>query len=265
MHLKYEPFPGLVGRASWSNGIGRPAFDSIIPNNNVNDDTQRVTASNPELRPQYSNNYDVSVEYYFRGQGMVSVGAFRKKIEDYIESDSSQLVGPGPNNGFDGQYEGYTLVTQRNTGFAEVEGLEFSYQQQLGFLPGWARGFGVQANFTKLNSQGPNRQLSGFLDRTANAGLSFRGFGWDLRLLANWRSEYKTTDSSNPALEQFQKARVFVNWKSRYSISKRVSLFFDVENIFSEPLDNIYAAYPDRVVSVRTFDAKIVFGIEGRL
>jgi TonB-dependent receptor len=265
VHLKYEPFQGMVARASWSNGIGRPAFDSIIPNNNVNDDTQRVTASNPDLKPQYSNNYDLSLEYYFRSQGMVSFGAFRKKIEDYIETDSSQLVPGGPDNGFDGQYEGYTLVTQRNSGFAEIKGLEFSYQQQLSFLPGWARGFGVQANFTKLNTKGPNRELSGFLDRTANGGLSFRGFGFDLRLLANWRSKYKTSNSTNPALEQYQKSRVFVNWKSRYSLSRRLSLFFDVENIFSEPLDNIYAAYPDRVVSLRTFDAKIVFGIEGRL
>jgi iron complex outermembrane recepter protein len=265
VHVKYEPLPGLITRASWSNGIGRPAFDSIIPNNNVNDDAQRVTVNNPSLRPQYSNNYDLSAEYYFRSQGMVSVGAFRKKIKDYIETDSSQVVGSGPNNGFDGQYEGYTLVTQRNGGFAQIDGFEVAYQQQLTFLPGWARGFGVNANFTKLSTEGRNARVSGFLDKTANAGISWRGYGFDLRLLANWRGEYKSSNSTNPALVQFQKDRIFVNWKSRYAVSKRLSLFLDVENVFSEPLDNIYAVYPNRVVSLRTFDAKIVFGIEGRL
>jgi iron complex outermembrane recepter protein len=264
IHLKYQPLPGLVTRASWSNGIGRPRFDSIIPNNNVNDDAARVTASNPNLKPQYSDNYDLSVEYYFPSQGMVSLGAFRKKIEDYIQTDSSQVIGPGPNNGFDGQYEGYTLVTQRNAGFAQIDGIEFSYQQQLSFLPRWGRGFGVQANFTKLKTKGPNRRVAGFLDRTANAGVSFRGFGLDLRLLANWRSKYQSSTSTNPALVQFQKERILVNWKSRYAVSKRTSLYLDVENIFSEPLDNIYALYPDRVVSLRTFSPKIVFGIEGR-
>lgn len=44
-----------------------------------------------------------------------------------------------------------------------------------------------------------------------------------------------------------------------------MSLLFDVENVFGEPLDNIYALYPDRVVSLRTFAPKIVFGVEGRL
>ena len=265
VHVKYEALPGLIARASWSNGIGRPAFDSIIPNNNANDDTMRVTASNPNLKPQYSDNYDVSLEYYFKSQGMISAGVFRKKIKDYIASDSSQIVGSGPNNGFDGEYEGYTLVTRRNIGFANIEGLELSYQQQLTFLPGWARGFGVHANFTKLNTEGPNREIAGFLDKTANAGVSFRRRGFDVRVLVNWRSEYQTTTSANPALIQFQKDRTLTNVKTRYSFSRRFTLFMDVENIFAAPLDNIYALYPDRMVARRPFDPKIVFGMEGRL
>ena len=265
VHLKYEPFAGLVTRASWSNGIGRPAFDSIIPNNTVNDDTQRVTASNPGLKPQYSNNYDLSAEYYFPSQGMVSAGAFRKKIKDYIRTDTGQIIGGGPNNGFDGQYEGYTLTTQVNAGAAQIDGLEVAFQQQLVMLPGWAKGFGVNANFTKLNTKGQNRRLTGFVDRTANGGISWRGYGFDLRVLATWRSEYKTSESTNPALVQFQKARTIVNWKSRYAVSRRLSLFFDVENVFAAPLDNVYAAFPDRVVNLRTFDPKLVFGIDGRL
>jgi len=220
---------------------------------------------NPELRPQYSDNYDLSAEYYFKSQGMVSFGVFRKKIEDYIQSDSSQFVGGGPDNGFDGQYEGYTLVTTINTGFAKIEGYEFSYQQQLSFLPGWARGFGVQANFTKLNTEGPNREVAGFVDETANVGLSWRGRGFDIRALANWRSKYKSTDSANPALVQFQNARTFVNLKSRYAFSQRLGLFVDIENVFGEPLDNIFALYPGRVVNHRSFAPKVVFGIEGRL
>src|SRR5690606_30693647 len=79
VHLKYEFRPGLIARASWSNGIGRPPFDSIIPNNSVNDETLRVSVNNPELRPQYSDNYDLGLEYYFRSQGMVSAGVFRKQ------------------------------------------------------------------------------------------------------------------------------------------------------------------------------------------
>ena len=264
VHLKWEPIRGLVTRASWSNGIGRPAFGNIIPNNSVNDDTQRVTVSNPDLKPQYSDNYDLRIEYYFKSQGMFEVGAFRKKIKDYIRTDSSTIIGSGANNGFEGQYESYNLVTQVNDGFAQIDGFEASYQQQLDFLPAWGRGFGVQANFTKLNTKGPNRQLAGFLDKTANGGVSFRGSGFDIRVLVNWRSKYKTSENANAALVQYQKDRTMVNVKTRYSISNRTMLFFDIENIFSAPLDNIYAVYPDRVMTLRTFAPKVVFGVEGR-
>ncbi|MBI4621959.1 MAG: carboxypeptidase-like regulatory domain-containing protein, partial [Verrucomicrobia bacterium] len=58
VHLKYEPLDGLVTRFSWSTGLGRPAFGSIIPNTTINEDTLRVTVSNPDLKPQSSNSFD---------------------------------------------------------------------------------------------------------------------------------------------------------------------------------------------------------------
>lgn len=53
-------------------------------------------------------------------------------------------------------------------------------------------------------------------------------------------------------------------WKSRYALTRRVSVFLDLDNVFSESLDMIYAAYPDRVVNNRKFPLKIVAGFTGR-
>jgi iron complex outermembrane receptor protein len=272
LHLKYEPIAGLVTRASWSTGVGRPAFGSIIPNDTVNDDTMRVTVSNPNLVPQKGDNYDLTAEYYFRPQGLVSVGAFRKKIRDYIFTDSSQTIGNGTDNGFDGLYAGYSLTTQRNGGAAQIDGLEFSYQQQLTFLPGWARGFGISANYTTLKTEGnyggttvlTNNSLPGFVNKSGNLGLSYRGRGFDLRLQAIYRGRYLTANNANPALVQYQEDKITWVWKSRYAFSRRASLFLDLDNMFSESLDMIYAAYPDRVVNNRKFPVKIVAGISGR-
>jgi TonB-dependent receptor len=272
IHLKYEPRPGLVTRASWSTGVGRPPFGSIIPNTTINDDTLRVTVNNPELKPQYSHNYDVTAEYYFKPQGMVSIGIFRKKISDYIFTDTGQIIGEGPGNGFEGEYAGYGLTTQANGGSAKIEGIEVSYQQQLSFLPGWARGFGVNANFTSLRTQGDygmetvqtTNSLPGFLNKSGNAGVSYRGFGLDLRVLAVYRGEYLVATSPTPALVQYQRSKVTWVWKSRYAFSKRASLFLDLDNVFSQSLDMIYALYPDRVINNRKFPIKIVAGITGR-
>ncbi|MBM4058695.1 MAG: TonB-dependent receptor, partial [Planctomycetes bacterium] len=272
LHLKYEPLPNLVTRASWSTGVGRPGFGSIIPNDTVNDDTLRVTSSNPDLRPQQADNFDLSAEYYFRPQGLVSVGAFRKDIRDYIYTDSSQLIGPGQDNGFDGLYAGYTLTTQRNGGSARIDGLEFTYQQQLTFLPGWAKGLGLSANYTALRTEGnyggatvlTNNSLPNFVNRSGNLGLSYRGRGLDLRVQAIHRGEYLVANSATPALVQYQKAKVTWVWKSRYAVTRYASLFLDLDNVFSVDLDTVYAGHPDRVVNNRRFPYKLVAGVTGR-
>lgn len=272
LHAKYEIAPGFLTRLSWSTGVGRPGFGNIIPNTTANDDNRTVAVSNPELKPQYAHNYDFSAEYYFRPQGMVSLGLFRKRIADYIFTDSSQFVPTGNDNGFDGDYAGYRITTRANGGFAKIEGLEISYQQQLSFLPGWLRGFGVYANATALRTEGnyggtavlTTSSLPNFINRSANLGLSYRGYDLDLRLQAIHRGKYLTSNSANPALVQYQEAKTTWNWKSRYAVSRHLSVFFDLENIFSVPLNTVYAAYADRVVSSRTFHTKIVAGLSGR-
>jgi TonB-dependent receptor len=231
-----------------------------------------VTVNNPDLKPQYGHNYDLGIEYYFKPQGMISVGAFRKKIRDYIYTDTSQVIGSGADNGFDGDYAGYSLTTQANGGSAKIQGLEFSYQQQLVFLPGWLKGFGVYANYTKLKTEGnyggtavvTNNSLPGFIPQNGNAGIGYRGYGFDLRVQAVYRGRYLRAFSTTPSLVTFQKSKTTWNWKSRYDISRKLSLFLDLENVFEAPLDSIYALYPDRITSMYLYHTKIVAGIIGR-
>ena len=276
IHFKYEPLNGLLTRLSWSTGIGRPAFGSIIPNESIDDNTQRVTMSNPNLVPQEANNFDFTIEYYFKPQGMVSVGLFTKRIKNYIYTDSSQFVSGGSNNGFDGQYEGYGITTSANGGTATIDGLELSYQQQLTFLPSWLKGFGVYANFTKLETEGDNSAfqtgpsstaggtLAGFLNESGNLGISYRGYGFDLRPQAVYRGRYLISNSTDPALVTYQESKITYSIKSRYAFSRRLSFFLDLENIFSEPVSKTYALYPDRVILDYQFPTKIVGGITGR-
>ena len=49
-----------------------------------------ATASlgNPALKPYYSNNIDLGVEYYTGGEGYVSVAVFRKSISNFTNQVS---------------------------------------------------------------------------------------------------------------------------------------------------------------------------------
>src|SRR5690606_669694 len=127
VHFKYSPRGNLVMRASYSNGIGRPPYGSIIPLNNANHEAETLTINNPALKPQYSDNFDVTAEYYFEPVGMVSAGVFLKELSSFIYQDRSQRVGYGADNGFGGLYENYEIITSSNGGAARYRGVELAY------------------------------------------------------------------------------------------------------------------------------------------
>jgi iron complex outermembrane recepter protein len=270
LHLKYEARSGLVFRLSHSNGIGRPDFGSIMPNSTVNFSSQTITLSNPALKPQYSKNYDASVEYYFEPVGLVSVGVFSKDVRDFIFQDRSRFVGAGANNGFDGEYEGYNIITSANGGSARYRGVEVSFQQQFTFLRGlWSR-FGLNANYTYLTTEGNyggaavSTQVAGFKPRTANLGISYRGTKASVIVQGNWVGTWLTSNSTNAALLRYEKPRTQIDVKTKYTISRRLGLFCDIENLLAEPLNQNYLTYEDRAGQTRLTAPKIVAGVQGR-
>ena len=121
MHFKYEPIRSLVGRLSYATNIGRPSIGNLIPATAVNYDTQTITSSNPSLKPQYSDNFDAGIEYYFEPAGRVSAAVFLKEIKDFQFSQGGIIVGNGADNGFGGDYAGYSLTTRVNGGTAKSE------------------------------------------------------------------------------------------------------------------------------------------------
>jgi iron complex outermembrane receptor protein len=83
--------------------------------------------------------------------GAFSIGWFHKSIRDYIVNGIvSGTVDSGNDNGYNGEYAGFTILRAANAGTATVEGWEFSDQQQFTFLPGLLKGLSGMANFTRL-------------------------------------------------------------------------------------------------------------------
>jgi iron complex outermembrane recepter protein len=242
LHVRYRPARNLLARASYSTGIGRPPLGSIIPLDTVNFDTQIVSRSNPSLKPRTSDNFDVSLEYYFEPVGMLSVGLFRKEIKNF-HGTLITSVGTGNDNGFDGDFAGWELRTTRNLGRARVQGVEVNYQQQFTFLPGWLKGFGVYANLTKLETKGnpasgsaATGRVANFIPTSANGGISYRNFGFSGALQATHVGKYYESASSIPSNELWRMDRTTVEFRGRYTINRFVDVYFDVYNIFNEPI-----------------------------
>ena len=270
IHLKYTPTRNLVARASYSTSIGRPSFDSIIPSDTIDDVNQIVTVSNPSLKPQFSDNYDVSLEYYFEPVGLLSATLFRKEITGFQFADSSQVVGAGSDNGYGGSYAGYRIRTTANGGGARYQGYELSYRQQFTFLPGFWKGFGVNLNYTKLETKGDyggasvTTQLAGFVPETGNAGINYVYHKFDVRVNAVWRSEILVTSSANPATLVFDQPRLQLNLKTKYNFSRQFGLFFQIDNWNNAPITDRYRGFETRPLQTRVATPKIIAGVEGR-
>ena len=75
-------------RASYGKSIGRPGWGDIqggqILNGLARADGGTASQGNPNLKPLESTNYDLSVEWYYGESSYVSVGYFKKDIDNYI-------------------------------------------------------------------------------------------------------------------------------------------------------------------------------------
>ncbi|MGH7958762.1 MAG: TonB-dependent receptor domain-containing protein, partial [Opitutaceae bacterium] len=240
LHLRFEPRRGLLFRASYSTSIGRPNFGSIVPDTDVNYLTQVVITNNTDLQPQFGKSINAGVQYYFEPVGVLSANVFYTKISDFIFSATS-TVEAGAANGFDGEYAGFELRSQANGGSAAIKGVELSYNQQLVFLPGFLRNFGVFGNYTYLKTSGnyggsaasPTTQLVGFVPESANAGLSFSDFGLEVRVKGTYKGEWLTAYNANPGAVRYTESRFNTDLNVLYRLTRRYSVFVDWVNIFN--------------------------------
>jgi TonB-dependent receptor len=164
---------------------------------------------NPELNPIRATNYDFSLEWYFAPTGSITFAAFHKDITDYIFTGTETET---YTNG--GVTQDFRLTRYTNGDKGKVDGFELAYQQFYDFLPGWLGGFGVQGNFTYIDSSGGRNTSQNILDpiqntaagaalplegmsRTSyNAALLYERYGISARLAYNWREEYLLTTSA---------------------------------------------------------------------
>lgn len=191
-NLRYEPQDGLVLRAALSRTIARPDFNQLSPSLTLNRNTitpalNTGSAGNPELRPVRSDNLDLAIERYFSTTGAIHLTLFAKQVDGFALTSSRPEAWFG---------ETYQVSRPYNAGEARVNGLEAGYQQFYDFLPGWLRGFGLQANYTFVDSNtfdpalGRDTPLQNLSRHSGNlVGMYERG-AVSARLAWNWRDKF---------------------------------------------------------------------------
>jgi len=273
VHLTQDFTANLRGRLSWSTSFGRPALRNLVPNETPSEANQTLTVNNPSLLPQTAGNWDATLDYYFEPVGNLSVGWFHKTIRDYIVPGA--IFGTVPattDNGYNGEYGGFTLLRTANAGTAIIQGWEFNYQQQFTFLPGVLRGLGLLANFSLLNARGnfggtanlSTGQVAGVVPRTGNLSLSWRYRGFSARLLANYTSNYITTyTAASVGRNIYRFPRTTFNVGFAYQLRPALSFSCDINNLTNEE-QAFYRGIPDQIQKRLIQGTTIAFGLSGR-
>lgn len=274
LHFKYRPLPNVIARLSYATNIGRPDIGNLIARTTANPDSMTLSANNPSLKPQTSDNFDFSVEYYLRPAGVVSAGVFLKELKSFIFTQSGLVVPPGTDNGFGGDYAGYTLTSKANGGSAKIKGLELNFSQQFSFLPGWWSGFGAFANYTRLDAQGnyntgnviavaPTAEVAGFNPQLANLGLSYIRNKISIRLQFSHRDRYLITYNATDSAKTYARKRNTFDLKTGYQISRHFDVYLNVDNVLNEDdrALELFGHYPTSLIRISPL---FHFGVNAR-
>ncbi|MSU23915.1 MAG: TonB-dependent receptor [Opitutus sp.] len=275
----YRFTPDLLFRGAVTRSMSRPGVQSILPATTVNDTATipSVTVNNAGLLPTYSRNIDLQFELYTRPAGTVTLGWFRKTITNYIIT-ATEVIQPGNDNGFEGQYAGYNLVTQDNGGKGQFEGLEFSARQGLQpwlkFLPEPLRGWEVFGGYNKnTKGEAPNRAgvvtkplAPNFYDWNANWGVSYMT---PRRLLyVNVRTTIfpeaiTTAATTTNLLPVFESSHQRWDATVRLQFSRTYSVELTGSNLTNDSWRNFYQG--GRNTSRRTFGAQYSLSFRANL
>ena len=213
-----------------------------------------ITGGNPNLRPLTSDNYDVSLEWYFSRSGSVTASVFRRDAEGFISrvAVGPQDIGYGPSR----------VDLPENTGNTRFQGAEVSFTSFLDIdgLPEWARGFGIQANGTYIDAKGdlatglagaPNvagrqQRFTGVSKWAGNlVGLYERPF-FSARLAYNYRSDFVSyysiepldigPDGSPRTRAVIEQGRGQLDFSTTVTPVPNITVAFDIVNLLGNPL-----------------------------
>jgi outer membrane receptor protein involved in Fe transport len=225
---------------------------NLIPGiSGVDFTNQRISASNPGIKPERSRTFNASLEYYFEPVGVVSFSVFDTEIEDRQFFNFSRLGSSGYAG--DTQFANWELAGVVNvTSPTGYRGFELDYSQQLSFLPGAAKGFGVFANHTRVIFDDRAFNL-GSPEHMTNGGVSykFKRFSGRVnlnhvgKLLQNAARNYSAATNSwtnaGPFVQVYQKDRLVTDINLEYQITDSLTLFVDGRNILNE--ESVYTYF----------------------
>jgi TonB-dependent receptor len=237
LNLRFDPRDDMVIRFSWAKVMSRPSFLDLNPRLTVQPNNLSTRGGNGTLDPTTATQIDLAFEWYFADFSIAQVGFFSKDIEAFIQPDFEDVTYAGitdPNTGLP-----LVLTSARplNSGKSDLTGLELSYQTTFDNLPAPFDGFGVNANYTYIDSgsdftndsTGTSYTIPGLSENTINFTLFYDKGPYSGRLSYNFRDDFLDR------ISDFQGNPTFVDeydqWDASFGYAFNDKLKFSFEAI----------------------------------
>jgi len=251
----------IIVRASWAEVMSRPSLGNLTPGGTVDGFNRTYTAGNPGLDPYRAKATDISTEWYFTEEGLLSIAYFEKDIESFparidvtvpwtalgLPNSLLSSTPATPSDMF--QYKSL----QNGVG-GKLDGWELQYQAPFQFGPQWLQDSGVIVNYTSISSRVNNGteaapvwgRLVDQADESYNLTLWYENdAGFDARIAYSHTGDSPTLAisrfnvSSGPRAgilhgEDLRDATDFVDAKIGYKFNDSLSVSFEILNITDE-------------------------------
>ncbi|MXO65217.1 TonB-dependent receptor [Altericroceibacterium endophyticum] len=269
-HLNWDITQDQKFRLSLNSGVARAGFEDRAPNFSISDMDEVIGGGNPFIKPERTYGVDVYYEYYLAPVGILSVGAFYKKVQDPIIGLTT-IFGSKTFDNDEYTRSEYAFETNGNGNGGYYYGLELAYAQKFDFLPDWGlpewtSGFGVNTNLTLADSEielsnGRKAKMSGTSDLTYNASMYWEGEGLSLRV--NWQYRSKWMNSYNldhPELDRYWDSIGRLSLGARYQINENIEWFLNANNLNNE-VGKRFRGTRDRTYEIEGFGRSYTTGI----
>ena len=271
--IKWEYTDDLIFRAAASKTLTRPTLQSMSPAINITTTRQggdlRSFSGNPMLHPFTSDNFDLSVEWYYDDASYASIGYFKKEVSNFIVNTQESITFESSNGGVvqdpsSGSDAVFTNTLPTNGENASVDGIEVAWQHT------FDSGFGVIANATfadsnaELDPSDVNQvfALTGLSDSLNLVGFYESG-PVQVRLAWNWRDEFVQSltqvQGNGPTIvEDYQQLDI----SGSYDISDDLAIFFEGINLTEEYVHK-RGRFDNHLLLVEDSGRRWAFGIRG--
>ncbi|MCG9745621.1 TonB-dependent receptor [Shewanella sp. Isolate8] len=263
INVTFDLAPDLLLRTTAAQVISRPNYAELFATSTLpglNDGTpgnEKLNRGSVALDPFKATQADVSLEWYFGGEGLASLTYFIKDVSSFITTRQklNQQIGIEDNNLKEqggsacgvGVYDCWTVSEKYNANGGRIEGVELQLQDS------FENGLGYSVNYTFADAGSPAEnypdEVGVFSDsskHTVNLVGYYEMDSFSARLAYNWRSEYMIRELPGFYGNRQHQDYGSLDLSMNYSVTDWMDLTFEAVNLTEEdsiqigvsPVDN---------------------------